>query len=247
MEKLGVISKVDVPTDWCAGMVVVPKPDGRIRINESVLRETHPLPKIDNLLAQISESKFFTKLDSNSGFWQEKLNPDSRLLTTFITPFGRFCFNIMPFGIKSAPEHYQKKMSQILGGSVGHIFIIDDMLIHGRTQEEYDHRFKTVLKKLDSAGATLNAEKCECSKKEVKFAGYVLKGEGIKSDPEKTESIQDMDTPQNVSDVRRFLGMVNQLGKFVSNLAEKTKPIRDLLSTKNEFHWGPTSRTPLRS
>ena len=78
MEKLGVISKVDIPTDWCAGMVVVPKPDGRIRIcvdltklrNESVLRETYPLPKIDNLLAQISESKFFTKLDCDSGFWQ---------------------------------------------------------------------------------------------------------------------------------------------------------------------------------
>ena len=100
MEKLEVISKVDTPTDWCSGMIVVPKPDGRIRIcvdfaklNESVLRETYHLPKIDNLLAQIKESKFFSKLDCNSVFWQEKLDPDSRLLTTFITPFGRFCFN----------------------------------------------------------------------------------------------------------------------------------------------------------
>ena len=166
MENLGVISKVDISTDWCAGMVVVPKPDGRIRIcvdltklSESVLRETYPLPKIDNLLAQISESKFFTKLDCNSGFWQEKLDPDSRLLTTFITPFGRFCFNQMPFGIKSAPEHYQKKMSQILEGSEGHISIIDDMLIHGKTQEEHDRRLKAVLKKLDSAGATLKMQK----------------------------------------------------------------------------------------
>ena len=124
MQKLGVISKVDILTDWCAGVVVVPKPDGRIcicvdltKLNESVLRETYPLPKIDNLLVQISESKFFSKLDCNSGFWQEKFNPDSRLLTTFITPFGRFCFNRMPLGIKSAPEHYQKKMSQILEGS----------------------------------------------------------------------------------------------------------------------------------
>ena len=210
METLGVISKVDIPTDWCAGMVVVPKPHGRIRIcvdltklNANVLRETYPLPKIDNLLAQISESKFFTKLDCNSGFWQEKLDSDSRLLTTFITPFERYCFNRMPFGIKSAPEHYQKKMSQILEGSEGHISIIDDMLIHAKTQEEHDRRLKAVLKKLDGAGATLNAEKCEFSKKEVKFAGYVLNGDGIKSDPEKTESIQDMDTPQNVSDVRR--------------------------------------------
>jgi len=181
MQKLGVISKVDIPTDWCAGVVVVPKPDGRIcicvdltKLNESVLRETYPLPKIDNLLVQISESKFFSKLDCNSGFWQEKLNPDSRLLTTFITPFGRFCFNRMPLGIKSAPEHYQKKMSQIFEGSEGHISIIDDMLIHRKTQEEHDRRLKVVSRKLDGAGATLNEEKCEFLKKEVKVTGYVL-------------------------------------------------------------------------
>ena len=138
MEKLGVISKIDLPTDWCAGMVVVPRPYGRIRIfvdhtklNESVLRKTYPLPKIDNLLTQISESKFFTKLDCNYWFWQEKLDPDSRFLTTFITQFGRFCFNRMPFEIKSASEHYQRKMSQILEGSEGYISIMDDMLIHG--------------------------------------------------------------------------------------------------------------------
>ena len=80
-------------------------------------------------------------------------------------------------------------------GSKGHISIIDDMLIHAKTQEEHD-RFKVVLKKLDGAGAILNAEKCEFLKKEVKFAGYVLNGDGIKSDPEKAESIQDMDTPR---------------------------------------------------
>ena len=168
MEKIGVISKVDLPTDWCPGMVVDPRPYGRIRIvvdhtklNESVLRKTYPLPKIDNLLAQISESKFFTKLDCNYGFWQEKLDPDSRFLTTFITPFGRFCFNRMPFGIKSAPENYQRKMSQILEGSECYISIMDDMLVHGKTQEEHDCRLKALLKRLE--------EKCEFSKKEVKF------------------------------------------------------------------------------
>ena len=143
MKNLGVISKVDVPAECCAGMVVVPKPDGNIRIcvdltklNENVLRETYPLPKIDNLLAQISESKIFTKLDCNSGFWQE--DEQSRLLTTFITTFGRFCFNRMPFGIKTAPEHYQKKMNEILEGLDGQICIIDDILIHGKNQKEHD-------------------------------------------------------------------------------------------------------------
>ena len=130
-------------------------------------------------------------------------------------------------------------------GSEGHISIIDDMLIHGKTQEEHDCKLKAVLKRLDGAGATLNAEQCGFSNKEVKFAGYVLNKEGIKSDPEKTESIQDMETPQNVSDVRRFLGMVNQLGKFVPHLAENTKRIF-WARTMNSLG-GLPSKTPLRS
>ena len=100
MEALGVISKVDIPTPWCAGMVVAQKPNGAFRIcvdlkplNESVLREVYPLPRVDEILAQPSGSKVFSKLDANSGFWQIPLAPSSRLLTTFVTPFGRYHFN----------------------------------------------------------------------------------------------------------------------------------------------------------
>ena len=114
MEEAGVISKVTQPTPWCAGMVVVPKKSGKVRIcvdlkplNASVLREAHPLPKVDETLAQLSGAKVFSKLDANSGFWQIPLSQTSRLLTTFITPMGRYCFNKLPFGISSAPEHFQ--------------------------------------------------------------------------------------------------------------------------------------------
>ena len=100
------------------------------------LRETYPLPKLEDMLAKTC----FTKLDCNSGFWPEKLESDSSLLTTFITPFGRFCLNRMPFAIKCAPDHYQTNMTQILEGLYGHISIIDDMLIHGKTQKEHDER-----------------------------------------------------------------------------------------------------------
>ena len=118
MESMGVISRVEEPTLWCAGMVPVPKRNGKVRIcvdlkrlNESVLREVFPLPEVDDALAQLSGAKIFTKLDANSGFWQIPLSDESRLLTTFITPFGRYCFNKLPFGISSAPEHFQKRMT----------------------------------------------------------------------------------------------------------------------------------------
>ena len=126
MESIGVISKMDEPTSWCAGMVVVPKKSGAIRIcinlkplNENVLREVHPLPKVDETLAQLTGAKVFSKLDANSGFWQIPLAKTSQPLTTFVTPFGRYCFNKLPFGISSAPEHFQKRMGRMLSGLEG--------------------------------------------------------------------------------------------------------------------------------
>ena len=115
MERLGVIKS---PTKWCTGMVVVPKSDGRLRIcvdlNQSVQRERHPIPSVDHTLAQLGGAKIFSKLDTNSGFWQVHLQKDSALLTMFITPFGRFCFNRLPFGITSTPEYFQKRMNEVL-------------------------------------------------------------------------------------------------------------------------------------
>ena len=145
METMGVISRVDVPTTWCAGMVVAPKKSGLIRIgvdlkplNQSVLREVHPLPKVDDTLAQLTGTKVFSKLDTNSGFWQIPLSPASRLLTTFITPFGRFCFNKLPFGISSAPEHFQKRMSRILTGLDGVVCQMDDVMVFGKNKAQHD-------------------------------------------------------------------------------------------------------------
>ena len=116
MESLNVISRVDEPTPWCAAMVVVPKRNSEtVRIcvdfrplNECVLREVHPLPKVEETLAQLSGATVFSKVDANCGFWQIPLAKHSRYYTTFVTPFGRYCFNKLPFGISSAPEHFQK-------------------------------------------------------------------------------------------------------------------------------------------
>lgn len=246
MEKAGVISKVTEPTEWCAGMVVVPKKSGKVRIcvdlkplNRSVLREVHPLPKVDETLAQLSGAKVFSKLDANSGFWQIPLSQPSRLLTTFITPMGRYCFNKLPFGISSAPEHFQRRMSEILAGLEGVLCQMDDVLIFGRTQAEHDRRLEAVLTRIEKAGVTLNPQKCEFSKNKLTFLGHVIDANGITADPEKTKAIVEMDPPTNVPELRRFLGMANQLGKFTPKLAEMTQPLRELLSKSKSWTWGP--------
>lgn len=113
MESLGVITKMEQATEWCAGMVVVPKKSGSVCIcvdfralNGSVLREAHPLPTVDETLAHLNGASVFSKVDANSGFWQIPLADSTKHLTTFITPYGRYCFNKLPFGISSAPEYF---------------------------------------------------------------------------------------------------------------------------------------------
>jgi hypothetical protein len=250
MESLGVISKVEQPTEWCAGMVVIPKKDGNVRIcvdlkplNTSVLRETHPLPRVDDLLAQLSGAKLFSKLDANSGFWQVPLAEQSRHLTTFITPFGRYCFNTMPFGISSAPEHFQRRMNEILEGLPGVVCLVDDILVHGSNEEEHKSRLFAVLDRIRKAGVTLNTGKCVFAQTSTRFLGHFINADGIQAETEKTSAITNMETPKSVPELRRFLGMVNQLGKFSPNIAELTKPLRELLGKKSSWLWGPPQDT----
>ena len=172
-------------------------------LNMSVRREVHPLPKVDDTLAQLTGARLFSKLAANSGFWQISLSPASRLLTTFITPIGKYCFNKLPFGIASAPEHFQRRMRSILHGLDEVLCQMDDILIFGRDKQEHDQRLLAALKKIEAAGATLNAQKCEFSKTGLKFL------DGIHADPKKTAAIQQMKAPTTIPELRRFMGMVN--------------------------------------
>ena len=121
MQSLGIISPVTHPTDWCAGMVVVPKSTGAVRIttdftflNNFVRREKFQLPAVQSVLAGLAGSTHYTKLDAASGYWQIPLHEDSRDLTCFITPFGRFHYNKLPMRISSASEVYSRKMKVML-------------------------------------------------------------------------------------------------------------------------------------
>ena len=145
MEQMEIISKVDEKTEWCVGMIVVPKANGKVRIcmdltklSESILREYHPLPSVDHILAQLAGATIFSTLDANSGFWQIGISPESDKLTTFFTLFGRFCFNRLLFGISSAPEHSQKRISQVLEGTDSALCQMDDILVYGKSVGEYN-------------------------------------------------------------------------------------------------------------
>lgn len=246
MEKMGVISKVTQPTPWCAGLVVVPKPKAKIpvrlcvdltKLNEWVRRERHILPKVDETLAMLEGAKIFTKLDATSGFWQIPLTEESKLLTTFITPFGRYAFNRLPFGISSAPEHFQRRMSQMLEDCKGVVCHADDILVYGEDIYQHNERLHQVLKKLEAEGLTLNSEKCEVAKNSMMFLGHRISSAGVAPDPGKVRAIMEMPEPTDVEGVKRLMGMANYIGKFLPHLASYTRPIQDLQSEKNEWCW----------
>ena len=153
-------------SEWCAPMVVTPKSDGKVRIcadltnlNEFVQCENHPLPTTDATLANLAGARYFSRLDVNPGFWQIKLSERSKPLKTFITPWVRYCFNDLSFGISSRPEKFQKGLSQILEGLDGVECNIDVVLVHGATQEEHEQRLEAVVQRLPVANVTLNAKK----------------------------------------------------------------------------------------
>ena len=245
LETLHVIRRITQPTDWCAPIVVVPKNQGKLRIcvdftklNLAVKRERHILPSVDHALGQMAGASMLSKLDANSGFHQVKLTKECQELTTFITPFGRYCYERLPFGINSGPEHYQRQVHRILEDCPGVVCLMDDIVVFGASKEEHNERLDNVLDKLSRAGITLNREKCEFHKSELKFLGHIIGKDGIKADPEKVAAVMEMQEPTNITELRRFFGMINQLAKFVQDLVCLTEPLRPLLSVKTAWMWG---------
>ncbi|KAI4884911.1 hypothetical protein NFI96_000924, partial [Prochilodus magdalenae] len=137
MEANDIIQKVTEPTEWYAPMVPAPKKSGKVRIcadlkrlNKAVKRKRFILPTAEEIIAGLSGSTVFSSLDAAAGFWQIPLDKDSQRLTTFITPFARYCFKRLPFGITSAPEIFQRKMVETLEGLQGVSVYMDDIIVH---------------------------------------------------------------------------------------------------------------------
>ena len=163
-------------------------------LNEAIKREHFPLPTIEEVTAGMPNAKVFSVLDAKSGFWQIPLDEASSLLCTFNTPHGRYKFKRLPFGIKSAPEVFQKHMKHLLEGLEGVDVIMDDMLVWGENNEQHNER---LIKLLERLGLT-----------EIPYIGHLLSEQGVKPDPSKVDAIINMSGPTNKQDLQRFMGML---------------------------------------
>ena len=201
-------------------------------------REQFQLSKAE-LFAKMHGAKFFSTLDAASGFWQIPLAPESSDLTTFITPFGRYRFTRLPFGITSGPEIFHRVMQTLLRGIAGAACFIDDIVIWGSTVEEHDARLRLVLTRCQQSGLRLKPSKCVFRSTSVKYFGHVLSGEGVSADTDKLKAVAEMPRPKNREELHRFLGMIAYLAKFVPHHSQISAPLRELMKGDVAWCWAP--------
>lgn len=246
LEELDIIEKVDGPTPWVSPIVVAPKPKNpeEIRIcidmrlpNEAVERERHITPTIDDILVDLNGACVFSKLDLNAGYHQVELAPESRYITTFTTHVGLRRYKRLIFGISSASEKFQAIVGDCLEGLEGVKNISDDIIVFAKDQKSHDERLHKVFQRLREKNITLNKSKCEFSKNEVEFFGYVFSKKGVSPDPKKVDAIKDAAAPTNPGEIRSFLGLANYVSRFIPDFATLTAPLRALTHKNSTWKW----------
>ncbi|XP_039012179.1 uncharacterized protein LOC120141335, partial [Hibiscus syriacus] len=238
--------KVAKYPEWVANIVPVPKKDGKVRmcvdyrdLNRASPKDNFPLPHIDTLVDNTAGNSLFSFMDGFSGYNQIKMNPEDMEKTTFVTMWGTFCHKVMPFGLKNAGATYQRAMVTLFHDMM-HKEIevyVDDMIVKAKTEEEHIVNLRKLFKRQRRCQLKLNPNKCTFGVTSGKLLGFVVSQKGIEIDPDKVKAIQDLPPPRTQKEVRGFLGRLNYIGRFISQLTEKCDPIFRLLRKNNPEEW----------
>ena len=246
MENMGVIKPVSEATDWVSSLVIAKKPDGRLRVcldprdlNKAIKRPHHRNITTEEITHQLAGATVFSKLDARSGYWAIQLDEQSSKLTTFNSPFGRYSFCRLPFGIKLAQDLFQRKMDEILAGLEGVINIADDICVFGKNAAEHTERLRDLMKRAEEKGLVFNPDKCAIGLSHVSFFGHVYSASGISPDPAKVDAIQNLERPKNVAELQSFLGMCTYLSPFIPGFSELTHHLRQMLKENAVVEWTP--------
>ncbi|KAK7886282.1 hypothetical protein WMY93_025903 [Mugilogobius chulae] len=211
-------------------------------LNENIKREHYQIPKREEILSDMAGARYFSKLDASHGFWQLKLDPESSRYTTFNTPFGRYCFLRLPFGIKSAPEIFHKAMESIIEGLEGTRVYIDDLVVWGTTKQQHDERLEKLLQRVKKFGLKLKREKCLFGVMEMTFLGDKLTANGVLPDKTKVQAILNMPAPTDKKGVLRAMGMINFLAKPTKISTDASKDgLGAVLLQKTDEKWQPVA------
>ena len=251
LEKQGILRKVTEPTAWISNSVYREKPDGSIRvcidpsqtINKAIEVPKYPIPTVDELLPKLNNAKIFSCVDVYKGFTNTELDESSSYLTTMHTPIGRYRWLRMPYGVSLGPEEYQRRQHEVLEGLKGVVNKADDILVFGcgdsieEAEKDHDVNLWNLMLRCRKVNLKLNPKKFQFKVKQVTWMGHLLSSSGITPHPDRVRAIVDMNPPQDVKGVQRFLGMCNYLSRFMPNLAEIVKPLTELTHVNAVWAW----------
>ena len=234
-------------SSWSAPIIVVPKGDGGKHLiidyralNKVTRKFMWPMPKVEDIFSQLNGAKYFSTLDLRAGYHHIGLTTDSIPKTAFTSPFGKYEYIKVPFGLAQAPAYFQVLMTGVLKDLPFAMAYLDNIIIYSSTPEEHLEHIKTVFEKLRHAKLSMKLSKCHFFAKEIQYLGHILGVEGIKPVPAKTEAIKAMHPPVNPKQVCAFLRLVGYYRKFIKNFAKMAKPLTMLTRMDVKFEWKET-------
>ena len=231
--KAGFIYPVET-AEWVSPVVVAPKKDGKWRIcvdfkplNAATKKDPYPLPFIDQILDSVVGYERYNVCDGFSGYFQLKIAPKDQRKTTFVTPWGCFCYRVLPYGLTNEPAFSQKRANWVLAPFIDNFVkdVIDDFCIYS-SRTEHCEKLRMVLQHYDECGGQLNPKKCHLVQPRVKLLGHVVSENGIEADPYKVKSIMLLPSPKSTKQLATFIYKVKYMARFIplsSQLAASVK------------------------
>ena len=238
----GVIRPSNSP--WCNAVVLVRKKDGSLRfcidfrkLNSLTVKDSHPLPRICEMLESLAGAAHYSTFDMNSGFWQVPMSPESKQYTAFtLGSMGLYECESMPFGLCNAPPTFQRLMLNCLGklNLTYCLIYLDDVIVFSHTEEEHLERMRVIFDRLREHGLKLKPSKCEVFKTEINYLAHHVSKKGVQPSKKNLESIAQCPLLDTYTKVKSFIGLVGHYRHFIKGFARIVAPLYDLTSGENK-------------
>ena len=225
-------------SEWASPVLFAPKKDGRLRfcidyrrLNTMTVKDSYPLPRMDECIDTLGDARIFTTLDAFNGYWQINVPKEDRGKTAFVCHAGQFQYTRMPFGLTNAPATFQRGLDVVLSRFKWKtcLVYIDDIIIFSKSVEEHIQHVDEILTALGNAGVTLKIKKCKFFSDTVEYLGHIIKPGNLEIDSSNTKSLREAKPPTTKTELRSFLGLCNVYRRFIKDFSTTAHPLNELL------------------